>query len=65
MARTLRLEALVGEVYRVMAEPKSSSDRQDTTTLSHMNVWVAGSIGSTSVSTAKGTSSLLTRWASS
>ena len=65
MSRTLRLEALVGEVYRVMAEPKPSSDRQDTTTLSHVNLWVEDSIGSTCVSTPNGTSSLPTRWASS
>ena len=65
MSRTLRLEALVGEYYRAMAEQKSSSDRQVTTTLSHVNVWVKDSIGSTSVSNAKGTFSLPTRCASS
>ena len=63
MSWTLRLEALAGEAYRVTAQTKSTSDRQDTTTLSHAILWVEDSSGSTSVSGAKGTSSLLIRWA--
>lgn len=37
LSRILRFEAEAGEVYRVMAERKFSSDRQDITTLSHVN----------------------------
>lgn len=37
LSRILRFEAAAGEVYRVMTEPQFSSNRQDITTLSHVN----------------------------
>ena len=57
----LRFEAAAGEVYRVMAEHQFSSDRQDITTLSHVNFWVKDSNGATVVSRARGSYQLPTR----
>ena len=62
---TLRFEALAGEIYRVMAGPKFSSDPRNTMTLSHVNLWVEDSTGSTPFSGARESSSLPARWASS
>lgn len=61
LSRILRFEAVAGEVYRVMAEPQFSSDRQDITTLSHVNFWVEDSNGATVVSRARGSYPLPTR----
>ena len=61
LSRVLRIEAAAGEVYWVMAEPQFSSDRQDITTLSHVNFWVEDSNGATVVSRARGSYPLPTR----
>jgi len=61
LSRILRFEAVAGEVYRVMAEPQFSSDRQDITTLSHVDFWVEDSNGAAVVSRARGSYPLPTR----
>lgn len=54
LSRTLRFNARAGEVYRVMAEPHFDAERQDITTLSHVNFWVVDSNGIEVVSRADG-----------
>ena len=54
LSRTLRFNARAGETYRVFAEPSFNSDRQDITTLSHVDFWVEDSLGNAVVSRADG-----------
>lgn len=54
LSRTLRFNARAGETYQVMAEPHFNSDRQDITTLSHVDFWVIDSAGNEIVSQAEG-----------
>lgn len=54
LSRTLRFNARAGETYRVMAEPFFSSDRQDITTLTHVNFWVEDEAGNEIVSQNEG-----------
>ncbi len=54
LSRTLHFNARAGERYRVMAEPFFSSDRQDITTLTHVNFWVEDSAGNAIVSRGEG-----------
>ena len=50
LSRTLRFHARAGQVYRVMAEPHFSGDRQDITSLSHVDFWIEDQNGNQIVS---------------
>lgn len=50
LSRTLRFNARAGETYQVMAEPHFTAERQDITTLSHVDFWVVDSNGNEIVS---------------
>ncbi len=54
LSRTLRFNARAGENYTVRAEPVFSADRQDITTLSHVNFWVEDEAGNEIVSRTEG-----------
>jgi len=54
LSRTLRFNARAGERYRVLAEPSFSADRQDITTLTHVDFWVEDSAGNAIVSRREG-----------
>ncbi len=54
LSRTLRFEARAGQVYRVMAEPHFSSERQDITSLSHVDFWIEDEYGNEVVSRREG-----------
>ena len=54
LSRTLRFNAMAGEVYRVMAEPHFDDERQDITTLAYVNFWIEDASGNEIVSRAEG-----------
>ena len=54
LSRTLRFNARAGESYQVMAEPVFTAERQDITTLSHVDFWVVDSAGNEIVSRSAG-----------
>lgn len=54
LSRTLRFNALAGESYRVMAEPRFNSERQDITTLTHVDFWVLDEDGNEIVTREQG-----------
>ena len=48
--RVLRFEAMPGETYTVQAEPRFQGERQNITTLSHVEFWVEDEAGAVVVS---------------
>lgn len=54
LSRTLRFNALAGEIYRVMAAPYFNADRQDITTLTHVDFWVEDEDGNEIVTREQG-----------
>lgn len=54
LSRTLRFNARAGESYRVFAEPRFSAERQDITTLTHVDFWIEDSAGNEIVSREQG-----------
>jgi hypothetical protein len=54
LSRTLRFNALAGASYMVKAQPYFDSNRQDITTLSHVDFWVEDQRGNEIVTRADG-----------
>jgi len=54
LSRTLRFNARAGASYQVMAEPVFNAERQDITTLSHVDFWVVDDAGNEIVSRESG-----------
>lgn len=54
LSRRLRFNALASKRYTVMAEPHFNSERQDVTTLSHVDFWVEDEAGNEIVSRDQG-----------
>ncbi len=54
LSRSLRFNARAGESYQVRAEPHFNAERQDITTLSHVDFWVEDSNGNEIVTREEG-----------
>ena len=54
LSRTLSFDARPGQTYRVLAEPHFSAERQDITTLTHVDFWVEDANGNLVVTRQQG-----------